>query len=49
MRTWLLNIFFLVMLLWLNASTVTIQIHCNMTDAVSMQCWSPSGYRRDIT
>ena len=42
MRTWLLNIFFVVMLLWINASTITIQMHCNMADAVSMQCWSPS-------
>ena len=51
MRTWLLNIliFFVVMLLWLNASTITIQMHCNMTDAVIMQCWSPSGYHRDVT
>ena len=24
-------------------------MHCNMTDAVSMQCWSPSGYHRDVT
>ena len=48
MRTWLL-IFFVVMLLWINASTITIQMHCNMTDAVSMQCWSPSWYHRDVT
>ena len=40
---------FVVMLLWINASTITIQMHCNMTDAVSMRCWSPSGYHRDVT
>ena len=28
---------------------ITIQMHCNMADAVSMQCWSPSGYHRDVT
>ena len=27
---------------------ITIQMHCNMTGAVSMQCWSPSGYHRDV-
>ena len=41
--------FFVVILLWLNASTITIQMHCNMTDAVSLQRWPPSGYHRDVT
>ena len=48
MRTWLLNVFFVVMPLWLNAS-ITEQMHCKMTDAVSMRCWSPSGYHRYVT